>query len=245
MAEFAEMNGPLLIGEVMQHILHANEIAVPQGGDCGSPNTCGLYMFSLRDNNNIDYPVYVGYTGRSFRRRFREHGNNGVINGFYTGVFPQPNVPNLHLFVYTFSGDFAAAKLLESIFLRSFDFARNIEENNNQTRANLHIAPPVNPPGDSKHYLRDGYHAIMLDVKGIQDSFSDLLGPVFLNEISVSGKKPSAKPEVKPADKKPSAKPEVKQADKKPSGKPSEKPKKEMKKEVKPTEKKSEKKPKS
>ena len=170
----AEQNGELIIEEIMQKILHTHGILATRGGAYGDPNHGGLYMFTVR-NRTSEYPVYVGYTGRSFRRRFNEHGNRGVIHDFYQGVYPQRNWNNYSLFVYTYSGDFAASKLLESIFLRSFDFARNTEENNNQTHNNLRI-PPENLPEDSKASFAEGYQAIMEDVKEIQDKFSDLLG---------------------------------------------------------------------
>ena len=171
---YAERNGEYIIEEIMEKMFQANKYRVDEGYSSGD-NSSGLYIFTVKDRRRREYPVYVGYTSRSFKIRFREHRNNGVIHDFHTGVYPQHNWNHYTLYVYTYSRDFAAAKLLESIFLRSFDFARNTEENNNQTHNNLRI-PPENLPEDSKASFAEGYQAIMEDVKEIQDKFSDLLG---------------------------------------------------------------------
>lgn len=170
----AEQNGELIIEEIMQKILHTHGIPATRGGAYGDPNHGGLYMFTVK-NRTSEYPVYVGYTGRSFRRRFGEHANRGVIRDFHQEIYPQPHWNNYSLHVYTYSGDYAAAKLLESIFLRSFDFARNTEENNREIRPKL-LLTRENPPEDSKASFMGGYHAIMDYVKDIQGKFSDLVG---------------------------------------------------------------------
>ena len=56
-------------------------------------NQRGLYIFYI-ETGLIRYSIYVGVTGRSFRTRFLEHRNGGVIHqdNQANGGFPQ-NIP--------------------------------------------------------------------------------------------------------------------------------------------------------
>ena len=104
----------------------------------GSTNN-GVYLFyickSSDKHQKKKYPIYLGYTGRTFRIRFKEHGtrDNGVVNKCLGVQSFQPASLGggpFKLFVYELPmTNFVQAKLLESIFLNAFDFALNTEEN--------------------------------------------------------------------------------------------------------------------
>ena len=90
----------------------------------------GFYIFFL-DSGKTKYPIYVGITRRNFRQRFKEHYASGVIHNYNMGYFPK-NVPpiRLPLKVMCVSIPYPAiAKLVESIFLATFNFCLNTEEN--------------------------------------------------------------------------------------------------------------------
>ena len=92
----------------------------------------GLYIFYL-DSGKTKYPIYVGITGRNFRQRFQEHYTNGVIHEYVNGDFPK-NVPAIQLPLKVMCIPIPyqmQAKLMESVFLATFDFCLNTEENGN------------------------------------------------------------------------------------------------------------------
>ena len=90
----------------------------------------GLYIFFL-DDGKTKYPVYIGITNRNFRQRFKEHHDNGVINEYNNGGFPTNTPPiRLPLKVICIPLSYGMqAKLMESVFLSTFDFCLNTEEN--------------------------------------------------------------------------------------------------------------------
>ncbi len=77
------------------------------------------------------YPLYVGITGRSFKQRFKEHIKDGVVHKIRNGLWPkEKGITNLPLIVaYVVNMPLPVAKFFESVFLYSFDFAMNVEEN--------------------------------------------------------------------------------------------------------------------
>ena len=99
----------------------------------------GLYFLFWSDYPNADddkhqdqiYPLYVGITGRSFKQRFKEHIKDGVVHKIRNGLWPKAQgVVNLPLIVaYVVDMPLPVAKFFESVFLYSFDFAMNVEEN--------------------------------------------------------------------------------------------------------------------
>ena len=97
----------------------------------GTKTTCGLYMFFVQPKNEqtVFSPAYVGYTSRSFGLRFREHAKEGKLIGGFLAVQKDHKCD---LFVSEFPCRPMIAKLLESIFLKAFDFAYNRMENGQQ-----------------------------------------------------------------------------------------------------------------
>ena len=76
------------------------------------------------------YPVYIVYTRRTFRQRFNEHADRGIINSFFGHIFPKNfNQDECDLYVFQYTCGPIPAKLYESVFLYTFDFPRNVEEN--------------------------------------------------------------------------------------------------------------------
>lgn len=94
------------------------------------PTSAGLYMFFVKPgpDSKFTYPIYVGYTTRSFQQRFREHATNGVIYEFTNRGFPR-NCRNLSLHAYFVQLYGCTAKFIESVLLEAFDFCLNREEN--------------------------------------------------------------------------------------------------------------------
>ena len=90
----------------------------------------GLYIFFL-DDEKTKYPVYIGITNRNFRQRFKEHHDDGVIHEYNNGEFPTNTPPiRIPLKVICIPLSYGMqAKLMESVFLSTFDFCLNTEEN--------------------------------------------------------------------------------------------------------------------
>ena len=139
---YAERNGPFIFWCVSQTLGNGQDYDVAHLHQAyQTPNDhSGLYIFFI-ESNSKQYPIYIGITSRSFRKRFTEHRSDseGVINQFVNGRFPQ-NVPHhrrigLFLKVKCIALDYPMiAKLLESVFLAAFDFCLNKEENGNVRR---------------------------------------------------------------------------------------------------------------
>ena len=104
-------------------------------------NSNGLYFLFWSDSkypNGITqqykiFPLYVGITGRTFTKRFQEHikNENGVINDIIEGYWPWEKQQKPEKVVaYVVNLPIPVAKFFESVFLSSFDFPMNKEENN-------------------------------------------------------------------------------------------------------------------
>lgn len=127
---YAEQNGDFIF-HVFENQWRASshQITEEYMKKIGSRNDCGLYLFSVRSKvTDKRYPVYIGYTGRTFAKRFNEHANqeNGVIRKVLVSkVFGD----SYDLYVNTHSLWPVIAKVVESIFLQAFNFALNTSEN--------------------------------------------------------------------------------------------------------------------
>ena len=102
----------------------------------------GLYIFYLQDSNR-KYPVYVGYTGRTFRTRFNEHATreSGVIWKYNNGRF-MGGTTGYTLRVCTADFKPATAMCITYVFLNVFDFALNSTHNGN-TRDHIDCHLPL------------------------------------------------------------------------------------------------------
>ena len=133
----------------------------------GSKNDCGLYLFSVQSKvTGKRYPVYIGYTGRTFAKRFYEHATqeNGVIQKVLVNkVFGD----SYDLYVHTHSLSPVSAKVVESIFLQAFDFALNSSENGDTHDLDIKFQSE-----DSKQYFAIAYQNIMGELtKDVPSSF--------------------------------------------------------------------------
>jgi len=104
----------------------------------------GLYMFFVSPKDSQGYclyPIYVGYTSRTFDERFKEHASKkkGVFEKFFINGQPETCFQGVKkkcdLYVMELPMDPRVAKLLESVFLEAFDFALNTEENGKERKS--------------------------------------------------------------------------------------------------------------
>lgn len=129
--DYAEKNGDFIfyVFEKQWGKFAPDEVTEENMKKIGSKGDRGLYLFFVESTmTKKRYPVYIGYTGRTFGERFYEHATreNGVI---YKVLVSKVFGGSYKLFVYTHSLSPVTAKVVESIFLKAFDFALNTEEN--------------------------------------------------------------------------------------------------------------------
>lgn len=129
--DYAEQNGAFLfyVFEKQWEEQSPDQVTIANMKSVGSKHECGLYLFFLESTTTTKrYPVYIGYTGRTFHDRFYEHATreNGVI---YKILVSKVFGSSYRLFVHTHSLSPVTAKVVESIFLQAFNFALNTDEN--------------------------------------------------------------------------------------------------------------------
>ena len=140
-------------------------------------NTKGLYMFFVRQKNSqqVHSPAYVGYTGRSFHIRFKEHADDErMIGKFFEAQ--QTSLGKCDLFVSEFPCRPMIAKLLESMFLEAFDFALNKMENNDQrSTVDLYVYNSNKQLGLStgKKIFKETFAKVMKEFDEIRASMQD------------------------------------------------------------------------
>lgn len=130
----------------------------------------GFYIFYL-DSGLIQYPIYIGITGRNFRKRFQEHLVDGVIDKWCNGQFPI-NDPPIRLplkAILVPIGYNMQAKLMESVFLKAFDFCLNSQENY-VVRTELDVGT-IFRPEDSKENFDIIFNNIMQEIKDVYESY--------------------------------------------------------------------------
>ena len=175
----AEENGPFIV-HMLEKIssFEPSRVTQQNASTIGSSLAGGLYMFYLVPTPTpMGYddrycPIYVGMTGRTFRKRFQEHAANGVIADFFTPGRIMPTNP-CNLYVAGFNFNAPAAKLLESIFLSAFDFARNTEENG-AARNNVTLTAD-RELSYSRGPFVEAFERVMLDVGTIGQSVKTAL----------------------------------------------------------------------
>ena len=120
----------------------------------------GLYLFYLQDSNQ-KYPVYVGYTGRTFRVRFHEHATqeSGVIWKYINGRF-MGGTTGYTLRVHTADFKPATAMCIEYVFLNTFNFALNRAHNGN-TRDYIDRNTPFTKKEDIFQTFREKYEEVI------------------------------------------------------------------------------------
>lgn len=124
------------------------------------------------------YPIYVGYTSRTFDERFKEHASKekGVFEKFFTNGQPETYFKGVKnecdLYVMELPMYPRAAKLLESVFLEAFDFALNTEENGKERKSvelSTGVAVLV-----SKKLITQVWKTVMQDITSIDNYISQL-----------------------------------------------------------------------
>lgn len=186
MSDPAELNGPFIgyiLGKIFDSSVNYREVTPQNVQNIGSPNYEGLYMFFVKLRTEQHYcPIYVGYTGRNFRQRFGEHTTNGVIYKFGNGQLQA--TADFHpvgggaqavcdLYVSEFVCDAPAAKLLESVFLKAFNFALNVAENDKE-RDTVETAV-YKTPEQSYDFFVPAFEKVMQDVTKMEESVRSAL----------------------------------------------------------------------
>ena len=91
-------------------------------------------------------PLYVGYSN-NLARRFQEHRQGGIAHWIKNNPI-QNRPPNTEVcFLYAHTDHFSTGKALESLFLNTFNFALNSDENLPR-RNRLDLIDPANPQDD-------------------------------------------------------------------------------------------------
>ena len=130
--DFAEKNADFIFSYVQTVWSNPTSYSVESPEEISKiPNQeKGLYIFFI-EKDGTKYPIYVGVTSRNFRERFQDHQSRGVIKRIMTDQkFPQSALRPFNLKVMCLPlEDQMIAKLMESIFLASFDFCLNDSEN--------------------------------------------------------------------------------------------------------------------
>ena len=130
--DFAERNADFIFSYVQTAWPNPTSYSVESPQEISKiPNQeKGLYIFFI-EKGATKYPIYVGVTSRNFRERFQDHQSRGVIKRIMTDqTFPQSALRPFNLKVMCLPLEHQMiAKLMESIFLASFDFCLNDSEN--------------------------------------------------------------------------------------------------------------------
>ena len=128
-------------------------------------NKSGLYVLYFADN----YPVYIGVTERSFYERLREHYYRGAIKKVFDGQLDISDIPNKILKIMLVNINIGMqAKLMESVFLDSFDFCLN-EKENGEVRLRVDLTEQYKAE-DVKHNFDINFGNAM---KGITEVFNN------------------------------------------------------------------------
>ena len=163
---FAEKNGDIIFDVIKKwsDYVPVRHYSVDQytGGVSGATldSEKGLYLFYLQDGSR-SYPIYVGYTGRSFGIRFKEHATreSGVIKKCIDGKF-MGGTTGYTLNVCTATFIPLTAMVIEYIFLNAFDFPLNRAENGD-TRGNIDRNAPFPKADEARGGFREAYVSIM------------------------------------------------------------------------------------
>ena len=179
---FAE-HAALAINGILQKLAETYQLPTLQYEEVESKKNIGssakgLYMIFVRPkgSDQLLRPAYVGYTGRSFRVRFREHAyDEGVIGKFF--LAQQDSLQKYELCVSEFPCRPMIAKLLESIFLEAFDFAFNKQENGHEREtADLYAYNPQNkaPYQKCKEIFKKGFEKVVKEVENVKGAVDKL-----------------------------------------------------------------------
>lgn len=130
---FAECNTDYLFKTLNRLGSHSNTYDFEYGSPADVSNDQGIYMFYLYLGTRL-FPVYIGVTTQGFKTRFTQHKSSGVIQKFDEDVFPsftkgtQYTKRILKAKMVAMESGYMM-KLVESLFLLSFNFCLNKAEN--------------------------------------------------------------------------------------------------------------------
>ena len=125
----------------------------------------GLYLFYLEDRNETKkYPIYVGYTGRTFKERFNGHAKSGVIKKCIENNIMTNGIT---LNVCTASFKPATAIVIEYIFLTTFNFPLNSFENEGPRQ--IDCTPPFIAMETIYGTFKESYELVMEGAGGVME----------------------------------------------------------------------------
>lgn len=132
-SRFAECNTDYLFKTLNKLGSYSNTYDFEYGSQASASNEHGIYMFYLDLGTRL-FPVYIGVTTQGFHTRFIQHKLSGVIQKFDADVFPsftkgaQYTKRILKAKMVEMKSGYMM-KLIESLFLLSFNFCLNKAEN--------------------------------------------------------------------------------------------------------------------
>ena len=132
-SRFAECNTDYLFKTLNRLGSYSNTYDFEYGSQADVSNEHGIYMFYLDLGTRL-FPVYIGVTTQGFLTRFTQHKSSGVIQKFDEDVFPsftkgaQYTKRILKAKMVAMESGYMM-KLVESLFLLSFNFCLNKAEN--------------------------------------------------------------------------------------------------------------------
>ena len=133
-------------------------------------NESGIYIFFL-DAGPAGYPIYMGITCMSLRQRFLEHYTNGIIKSYVEGNFPK-NVPEIRLPLKVMCVPIQysmQSKLMKSVFLKSYDFYLNDQENGG-VRETIDTRGQF-PPECSKYNFHIEFGNVMKEINNFYNQY--------------------------------------------------------------------------
>lgn len=120
----------------------------------------GLYLI-YQCWNGEKFPIYIGFTGTSFRKRLGTHMRTGVIRQFFTTH--QGGTLKVDLVPTYFS---MHSKLLESVFLTSFDFFLNNKENESN-RQEMNYDANKTDQHISRMFFDNAYKIVVAEINAV------------------------------------------------------------------------------
>lgn len=134
MPNYAEQHSAAIYFSLMTINGHASVFGgalegATQGVKSLPDNQCGVYSIWAATTSNLSnfIPIYLGYTGRNFRTRLKEHcAEGGAIYEAYTNPRIKP-AGGIGVVFNTI--DWATGRSVEAALLQLFDFAYNTADN--------------------------------------------------------------------------------------------------------------------
>ena len=164
---YAEKNADMIFYAFEQWSSQVSDYRVNNGKVGNVPEySQGLYLFYLQDRDEQKYPIYVGYTGRTFKKRFNEHAKSGVIKKCIENNIMTNSIT---LNVCTANFKPATAMVIEYVFLNTFNFPLNSSENEGTRQ--IDRTPPFIAKERIYEKFKETYEQILGEVTEIASYF--------------------------------------------------------------------------